>query len=330
MLGASVRCELFRRVLENLNPWVKKQMNKMSNISSVDLEVIRAVAETGSFRKSALRLNMGQPAVSRRIARIEDMIGVSLFERRSSGTRLTVAGNAFLARTRVIIEEIDAAVEEAQSAGKAASGALNIGLIASLSKGAMRELVGIFRDENPNVKFHFTEAERSELLILLTHRKIDLLLASGMSELDACDTVLIDEETIYLATPSNSRLARKQRIEWADVSNETFILSSREPGPEIHDYIVRRASGLAKPVKVARHRLCREGIMGLVSLGLGVSLVADHWRGVSYPNVRFVPIGTKDETVPFSITWRPENDNPALRRFISLARIEAKRNGALS
>lgn len=70
--------------------------------------------------------------------------------------------------------------------------------------------------------------------------------------------------------------------------------------------------------------------MSLVGLGVGVSIVADHWRGVSYPNVTFVPIGEEGETVPFSLTWRPENDNPALRRFLSLARIEAKRNGALS
>lgn len=68
--------------------------------------------------------------------------------------------------------------------------------------------------------------------------------------------------------------------------------------------------------------------MNLVGLGVGVSVVADHWLGVSYPDVTFVRIGEEDETIPFSITWRPENDNPALRRFLSLARIEAKRNGA--
>lgn len=67
--------------------------------------------------------------------------------------------------------------------------------------------------------------------------------------------------------------------------------------------------------------------MNLVGLGFGVSLVPDHWRGDQYPNVIFVPIGDVGETVPLSLTWRPENDNPALRRFISLARIEARRNG---
>ena len=68
--------------------------------------------------------------------------------------------------------------------------------------------------------------------------------------------------------------------------------------------------------------------MNLVGLGFGVSLVADHWRGVRYPNVAFVPIGDEEEKVPFSLTWRPENDNPALRRFVSLARVHARKAAA--
>lgn len=64
--------------------------------------------------------------------------------------------------------------------------------------------------------------------------------------------------------------------------------------------------------------------MTLVGLGQGVSLVADHWRGVTYPNVTFVPVGAPDERVPFSLSWVPENDNPALRRFISVASIVAQ------
>ncbi len=70
--------------------------------------------------------------------------------------------------------------------------------------------------------------------------------------------------------------------------------------------------------------------MTLIGLGLGVSFVADHWRVVQYPNVSFVPIGDVDDTIPISLTWRPENDNHALRRFISPARIEAKKYGVLS
>ena len=65
--------------------------------------------------------------------------------------------------------------------------------------------------------------------------------------------------------------------------------------------------------------------MNLVGLGLGVSLVAEHWCGVSYPGVVFRPVGGEDERVRFSLVWRPENDNPALRRFVSLARVHARK-----
>lgn len=218
----------------------------------------------------------------------------------------------------------------ARAAGEAASGELRIGLIASLSKGALRSVVEAFFVAHPDVAVGFTEAERSELLSLLAHRDIDVVMAAGNGALDICDTLLIDEEAIYLAVPSGSPLAQQIRLDWSEVEGETFLLSSREPGPEIYDYILRRVSGLGKPVRVQRHRLGREGIMTLVGLGVGVSLVADHWRGVDYPNVTFVRIGEAGERVPFSLIWRPENDNPALRRFLSLARIEAKRNGALS
>jgi hypothetical protein len=63
--------------------------------------------------------------------------------------------------------------------------------------------------------------------------------------------------------------------------------------------------------------------MNLVGLGLGATLMCNHWRGVCYPNVKFVPIG-ENERVPLSLTWRPENENPALRRFLSLAHAMAR------
>lgn len=159
---------------------------------------------------------------------------------------------------------------------------------------------------------------------------MDVVVAAGEPDPVYGDGLLLARETIYLAVPADHEWAGWERLQWDDVRGATFVVSAREPGPEIHDYILRRVSDLGRAAHVRRYGLGREGIMALVGLQLGVSLVADHWRGVQYPNVTFVPLGDEEECVPFSLTWRPENDNPALRRFISLARIEAKRNGALS
>ena len=292
------------------------------------LTTLLVVAETGSFHKAANALSIGQSAVSRRIARLENALGVSLFERRPSGATLTNAGKHFVVRARAIIEDLYTTVETARTAGVAGNGHLRIGLIASLSKGAVRTLVEAFVLDHADVDLCFEEADRSSLMTMLSHRTVDVVIASGEPAPETGDGHMLVREDIYLAVPANGPLANCEHLSWGDVADASFLVGAREPGPEIHDYIIRRVSDLGRPAHVRRQRLDREGIMNLVGLGFGVSLVADHWRGVQYPNVAFVPIGDEAERVPFSLTWRPENDNPALRRVVSLARVHARKAAA--
>ena len=299
-------------------------------IETRQLRNFLAVAERGSFRKAADHLELGQSAVSRRVQSLEETLGVSLFERRPSGARLTNAGTCFATRIRAILDDLDLAVSRARAAGIAANGQIRLGVIASLSRGPLRQIVERFLEAHRDVDICFVESERGDLLTLLNHRRIDLVYAAGEPEAEDDEALLVTRERIFLAVASNSRLARCDKLSWDQLQTATFVVSSREPGPEIHDYIVKNVSAVGHAAQVSRHRFGREGIMTLVGLGLGISLVADHWRGVDYPNVTFVPVGDAEEGVPFSMWWRKENDNPALRRFISLARIEAKRNGALS
>ncbi|VVT24844.1 LysR family transcriptional regulator [Rhizobium sp. EC-SD404] len=289
-----------------------------------------AVAERGGFRRAAESLSVGQSSVSRQIQRLEDMLGVSLFERRADGARLTVAGACLATRARLIIDELKAARKTAQVAGVGRNGHLTLGVILSLSRGAARDVLSNFIRSHDKVEIAMVESDRSDLLSKLSHRRIDLVAACGEPHLGVGDGFTLCHEAVFLATAADTVLADRPLLSWDDVRNERFIISSREPGPEIHDHVVSRVGRVGRQLSVRRHRMGREGIMDLVGMGFGVSLVPDQWRGVGYPNVAFVPIGGEGDRVPFSLTWRPENDNPALRRFLSLARIEARRNGSLS
>lgn len=295
-----------------------------------DFEILLLVAEAGSFRRASSRLRMGQSALSRRVQRLEDALGVSLFERHPTGARLTLAGAAFATRMRAVINDLDAAIDAAHTAGVGRNGELKVGIIASLSRGALRDVVRQYVLDRPDVKVMFVEAERGELLTLLSHRRLDVVLASGRFPKVHGDSTVITEEPIYVAVHDADPLARRSRLSWDDVREAHFLVSATEPGPEIHEYLIQRLADLGHRPSVTRHRLGREGIMSLVGLGIGVSLVAEHWCGVRYPGVVFRLVGTPDEKIPFSLLWRPENDNPALRRFVSLARVHAKRNASLS
>jgi hypothetical protein len=64
--------------------------------------------------------------------------------------------------------------------------------------------------------------------------------------------------------------------------------------------------------------------MHLVAMGLGVSLTSEATIATPFPKVVFRPMAGDDELIQFSAAWLPHNDNPALRRFLSLARYLAK------
>ena len=108
-------------------------LNVLNQLRFLDLKATVAVAETGSFRKAAARLQVGQPALSRRIRRLEDALGLSLFERHPTGARLTAGGRRFAASARSMLNSLDSAIGDAQMHGAAALGHLRVGLIASLS-----------------------------------------------------------------------------------------------------------------------------------------------------------------------------------------------------
>ncbi|WP_227271002.1 LysR family transcriptional regulator [Roseobacter weihaiensis] len=303
---------------------------KDQHVELHQLTAALAVAETGSFRRAASKLGIGQSSVSRRIQKLEDRLGVSLFERQTNGARLTPAGICFSERVRYIVNDLNVAVESAQHEGTAGAGRLSVGVIASLSRGPIRNVFHSFFEAHPEVVVCIKESDRGGLLTDLSHRKIDAMIAVGEPETESGDSFVLARERIFLAVPSSDALATVDQLSVHDLHHATLLLSDRDPGPEVSDYILRCMVDIWRNSQVQRHKLGREGLMALVGLGLGVCLVTDHWRGVTYPNVRFVPIGNEEERVPFSLTWRPETDNPALRRFISLGRIEAKRNGVLS
>lgn len=75
-----------------------RRFKQLPRLEVHDLLLLLAAAETGSFRKAGTRLGIGQPGVTRRLQKLEDETGVSLFERRQSGAVFTSAGSCFIAR----------------------------------------------------------------------------------------------------------------------------------------------------------------------------------------------------------------------------------------
>ena len=306
--------------MDQVTPSPRSQASKYARrpFEFRDVDVVLAVAEAGSLRAAARMLDLEPSAVSRRLRAFEDRLGTSLFERSRSGVRLTNAGHFFRDEARSAIARLDDAVRSAGEAGRGTAGALSVGLIGSLSSRFLSQLLQRFRAAHSRIVLTMSEGNQRDHLAAIADRSIDVAFVLGVPQSVPCDAERLWTESIVAALSSNDARAAQVRLPVQALAADHFIVSAEPPGPDVHDYIIRALSTPSRRLSISRHRVGREALMMLVGLGFGTSLACGSEMRISYPNVTFVPLDGQE--VSFSAVWSPQNDNPALRRFLSWAR----------
>jgi len=257
---------------------------------------------------------------------LEDQLGASLFERTRAGVRLTHAGQRFRGDVQAIFVQLESAISTVRAAGSAGTGRLRIGVTASVSSSFVRRLLTGWLHEHPQVALEVVEADPRENVAGVLERRLDVAFLTGNTLPPGCDHEQLWQERVIAVLPARHRLASRAETCIEELVNERFIVTEGGPGREIRDYIIRCASDLGLSPRVEFFAVGRETLISLVGLGLGVSVVSAAETGVVYPDVAFVPLS--GARIPFSAVWSPDNDNPALRRFLSEARLQSKREGS--
>jgi DNA-binding transcriptional LysR family regulator len=189
------------------------------------------VAECLSFRRAARMLGVRQSAVSRRVRALEDLVGVSLFERHHGGVRVTSAGARFLDQARDALLQLDNAVKTASAAGRGAIGRLNIGILSSMGAGFLREAIRVYRAHHPEVAMQVLEGASIEQIALVRKSRLDVAFVLGTRK---CRIV-----TPRSSGP-NTYLSRSR---WGTLSARTMGSHGR--------HSVMSISSFARPRKVA-------------------------------------------------------------------------------
>ena len=143
---------------------------------------------------------------------------------------------------------------------------------------------------------------------------------------DGLDAEQLWVDRVFAAVPSDSPYGAQSHCRMAQLADAEFIVSTRNSGPDIRDFLTTRLYQLGNSPSIRMIDIGREALMHCVGLGMGVSVTTGADVTIGYPNVSFVEV--LDERLPFSAIWSPRNDNPALRRFLSGARVRAHKSAA--
>ncbi|WP_433441334.1 LysR family transcriptional regulator [Nonomuraea sp. CA-141351] len=282
-----------------------------------------ALAEELNFGRAALREGVRQPPFSQQIGKLEEELGVRLFERTTRQVRLTPAGQAFVTEARSSLAHADQAAESARRAGRGEAGRLVIGFVGSATNLTLPKVLRRFRTRYPGVQVELRElptAQQAEELRqgLLDVGLLHAPLAGPAAEVLTTQTVA--RELLLAALPTGHRHSAYTSLPPAALAEEPFVLFPRRYGPGLHDQITAVARAAGFEPRIVQEAVQMQTIVGLVAAGIGVSIVPESVARLRRGDVAFRPLTPPTRVVTLDLTWRTSDANPVLRNFRSLFR----------
>jgi DNA-binding transcriptional LysR family regulator len=256
---------------------------------------------------------------------LERELGVPMFVRLQSGVRLTTAGRLILGRVREFVSQLEDSTRQARALAREVISRIRIGILSSIARGFLRELLERHLSEHSTVTLQVFEGSPSDNVANVRSGQLDVAFIVDGAEITDCDTLQLWTERLYVALPSKHSLAKSRQVPWSTLRSEQFILRESERGPILCDTVLQKLSGPSDEPAIQKFDVSREALMHLVAIGLGVSLTSEATVGLKFPGVVFRPIAGGDQVIQFSAVWLRNNRNPALTTFLRLAERLAKR-----
>ena len=137
---------------------------RIPDISARQLAAVLAVAKNGSFIAAAAELQMSQPALTRTIKRLEDVLGVQLFERTTRAVRLTSAGREFVAVARRIADDLRITAANMRAIADQQRGRVIVSAIMSVANGVLPGAIAAYRRERPGIEIHIRDGVHGDVV----------------------------------------------------------------------------------------------------------------------------------------------------------------------
>jgi DNA-binding transcriptional LysR family regulator len=204
-------------------------------IDFLGIQAFLAIAECSSFQLAATRLNLSQTAVSHRMRKLEETLGVRLVARTTREVSLTDAGRALLPRARAALQALEVSCETVRKHGQNASNWLTLACLPTLASSVMVEVLRDCRTRWPEVSVRVFDSSVPEIMELVQARTA----AFGLSVLrpglvgGELEEQVICEEPFVLLCPEAHPLARQSAVNWLELKGESLIRISMSTGNSV-------------------------------------------------------------------------------------------------
>ncbi len=280
------------------------------------LRYFAAVAEELHFGRAAARLHISQPPLSVHIRELEAEIGVRLFDRSTRRVSLTAAGAAFRDRVTVLLAALNDAIVEAGDFGAGKRGRVRVGFVSSASVTVVPRAVRRFRDEHPLVEVELDPLTTNEQLEGLRTGSLDVgLVRAATAPDDIVIEPLLDEDMVAVV-PVAHPLADSKSVTPAQLAREKLVLFPRNMMPGFVSAVWELLRDYTTELNVVQEAIHHETVVGLVSAGVGVSILPASVSRVSTPDIVILPIEGAPRT-SLKVAYREGELSVAITDFLT-------------
>lgn len=288
------------------------------NFDLNDLQAFRAVVELGSFRKAAEAVNISQPALSRRIDKLEQALGVRLLERTTRRVGVTAVGRAFARSAEQLLDDLDLALLGLRDVASSRTGHVTIACVPSIAHYFLPPLIVDYRKRYPRIRVVLLDSSANDVVSSVMSAEADFGIGFMGSEENEVEFKPLLQERFVVACRRDHPLAKKKQVSWRELYEHDYVSVDRTSGNRlVLDQALNAVVPKGPSVCETRHVT---SLLRLVEEGIGVAAVPSMaMPAPEQSNLTSVPL--KDPVVTRRIglmTRRGRQLTPAAEAFYQL------------
>ncbi|MES2115033.1 MAG: LysR family transcriptional regulator [Pseudomonadota bacterium] len=286
-----------------------------------DLQAMVAVVEQGGFRAAAQALSLSQPALSRRVGKLEEALNVKLFDRTTRRVALTLVGGEFYAKAVDILNGVEASLHSISDLALSHHGQVTVACVPSVAHNFLPPVIQRFHAQLPRVRLRIVDEGAHEVLNHVVRGESDFGINFLGEQEPGIEFETIFHERFVLAVPAGHPLARSRAVSWDDIGKYPYLTVAKSSGNRmVLDRARTQGEQRLTPVVEVRHI---STLIEMVRAGLGVAVVPQLAMPVArLGELRAVPLKQQDIARTLGIIRRSGRMlSPAARQFYELIKL---------
>lgn len=269
----------------------------------IELKFVIAVAQTRHFGRAAEKCYVSQPALSTGIKKLEQELGIKIFERSRSEVTPTTIGEKIIAQAHIVLEESERIKALASLGSNPLDGTFKLGMIHSVGPYLLPEMIPILRESAPNMPLEVEENLTANLEVQLKNGVIDAAVLALPFDVPNIQVTPLYEEPFFVVVPANHAWANRKQIDVAMLADENVLLL--HSGHCFSNQVVQACPQLSRKGEALQGNSL-ETVRNMVASNLGITVLPASAAVLRYENplIKIIPFAKPVPTRTIVLAWR--------------------------